>query len=301
MWKEERGAAAVMVSLSLTALLGIAGLAIDAGHLYIDRQKLTSVADATALSAAQLLPADPDGAVQVAKQYLTKNSVDPADATITVAPDHRHISVTLRRPTEMTFARVLGFTQFDVAGSSEAWAANLSGVHGAVPLGVSAGSFTTGDTVILKLSPYDGYVAPGDYQALALGSSGASDYENNLQYGYQGWIRVGDWLETKPGNMAGPTVHAVNYRIGLDPLATWDTVQKGSPRLVVAPILRDYEVNGRGEVNVIGFGVFFLEQGIDQGNEKGEVVGRFVRMAMSAGEVSPDAPDYGALVIKLSN
>ncbi|MGE5672772.1 MAG: hypothetical protein ACM3XM_02655, partial [Mycobacterium leprae] len=80
----------------------------------------------------------------------------------------------------------------------------------------------------------------------------------------------------------------------------YDTVRRNSPRLVQVPILESSQVNGRGEVHVIGFGVFFLEQGIDQGNDKGEVIGRFVRLNLQ-GEGSNTAPDLGAYTVKLTH
>ncbi|HEY3369001.1 MAG TPA: pilus assembly protein TadG-related protein [Symbiobacteriaceae bacterium] len=300
MLRAERGSVSATVAVFMTVLLGMMGLALDVGRLYLERQHIQSVADATVLSAVSQLPGSPSGAVTMAQQYLQKNGIDPAAATITVAPDHHHMTVALAKNVPMTFAQVLGIRQENVSGGSTGWTGNLSGAAGIVPLGVPASSWTVGESVDLKLSPHDGYVAPGDYQALALGNSGASDYQQNFMYGYSGFIRAGDWLDTKPGNMAGPTIAAVNFRVNQDPYATWNTVKKGSARLVTAPILEDYEVNGRGEVHVVGFGVFFLEQAIDKGNDKGEVIGRFLR-TVSEGETSETAGDYGVYVTKLSN
>ena len=299
MWREQRGSFSVAVAIMLTTLLGMAALALDVGRLYVERHRLAAVADASALSAAHRLPGNPDGAAVLAREYLTTNSVDPNDATVTVGPDRHHITVELNRTMTMSFGQLIGIEEKQVAASATAWVGSLSGAQAVVPLGISDGSFQVGDVVTLKLSPHDGFVAPGNYQALALGSAGASDYELNLMNGYPGWIRVDDWLETKPGNMAGPTVRAVNHRINHDPDATFETVRKGSARLVTVPILEDYNLNGRGEVHVIGFALFFLEGAVDTGVDKGEVTGRFLRMP-AEGEISASAPDYGAYGIKLS-
>ena len=47
-----RGAVAIMVGLSLTALIGFAGLALDLSRLYINKSELQTAADACALAAA---------------------------------------------------------------------------------------------------------------------------------------------------------------------------------------------------------------------------------------------------------
>lgn len=123
-------------------------------------------------------------------------------------------------------------------------------------------------------------------------------YEQNLMYGYPDWIRVGDWIETEPGNMASPSVRAGRYRIGLDPLATFETVSPDSPRLLLVPILKDFTVNGRGEVQVVGFAMFFLERVEEKGPDKGEITGRFLR-TMAVGEIDSSAPYFGVTRAKL--
>ncbi len=50
--RDESGATAVVVAVTLTALMGFAGMAIDVGHWYGDRRLAQSAADAAAYSAA---------------------------------------------------------------------------------------------------------------------------------------------------------------------------------------------------------------------------------------------------------
>lgn len=297
---DQSGSVVATVAILMTALLGVAALVVDMGQVYVAKQRLTAIADAAALSGAQVLPEDPDAAVAIAQDYLQKNGVDLAGTTVAPATDRHHLSVNANRSVEMTLAKIIGIRQVDVATSATAWIASISGVLGAEPLGVPYSSWSLGDEVYLKMAPSTDLAGPGNYDALALGRSGAAVYENNMMYGYQDWLRVDQWVSTEPGNMAGPTVRAVNYRISQDPYATYDTVRRNSPRLVQVPILESSQVNGRGEVHVIGFGVFFLEQGIDQGNDKGEVIGRFVRLNLQ-GEGSNTAPDLGAYTVKLTH
>ena len=73
--KQTEGATAIVIALSLTALIGVASLAIDMGQLYAVRNELQNVADAAALAGAGQL---------YRKDATTKNAVldiDLAKAT----------------------------------------------------------------------------------------------------------------------------------------------------------------------------------------------------------------------------
>ena len=62
--KQTEGAAAVIIALSLFALMGAASLAIDVGHLYTVRNQLQNVADAAALGGAGQLITSVSGVAQ---------------------------------------------------------------------------------------------------------------------------------------------------------------------------------------------------------------------------------------------
>lgn len=296
--RDEEGSVVIMVAAGLTAIMGLAALGTDVGRIYIERQRLSVAADAAVLSGAQVLLRDPDGALANARQNLQKNGYDPNSSQVWLNDDRDQINVQIADRVGMTFARVVGFANVDVEATATAWSGYVSGFLGAVPLGVPQADWQIGQQVTLKLDADTGTIAPGNYMALALGRTGASMYEQNLMYGYNGWIRVDQWISTETGNMATPTVRGINYRINQDPYATWDTVTRQSPRLAIVPILRDYNVNGRGEVLVTGFAVFFIERAEDKGNDKGEITGRFLRL-VTEGEASGSAPDFGLSVTKL--
>lgn len=295
---DEDGSVLVLVALVLTAMMGFAALGTDVGMLVVERQRLSTVADAAALSGAQFLPEAPDLAADGAQTILRKNGLDPALSQVVISEDHHRVRVSLSKTVPLAFARLLGKESSDVVGRATALTANLSAYYGAAPIGVPRADWQIGQQVNLKLDAQDGTISPGNYQALALGKSGASSYENNLMYGYDAWIRQDEWVDTQTGNMAGPSIRAVNYRIGLDPAATATTYNRQSPRLVVVPVLEDFNVNGKGQVHVVGFATFFLEQAIDYGNERGAIVGRFVKLIVE-GEGSTMAPDFGARTTKI--
>ena len=296
----ERGSVTIILVFSLTAILGLAALSVDVARLHLARQRVAAVADAAALSGAQFLPDDRVGAVAAVREYLGKNGVNPDAMVINVNEAQRTLTVTVEARVTYTFARVLGKNADFVRAGAVARIAPLSGSDRVVPLGVVQADWQLGDPVTLKAGSNVGHLSPGNYGALALGGSGANSYENNLQNGYTGWIRVGDWLRTEPGNMAEPTRRALQSRISQDPFVTFQTVRKQSPRIVIIPVLESFTVNGRGEVKCVGFGAFFLESVGDQGNDRGTVHGRFLRYVVT-GEAGGDTPDFATYTIKLTH
>ena len=133
-----------------------------------------------------------------------------------------------------------------------------------------------------KVSPsvYNPYDPPG--------STGGSDYRNNIANCNTTVLKLGDWLVPETGNMVGPTQQGVNDLIAEDPGAYWDTscnCVKGSdpkyggqsPRIGRVPLYNP-TVYGQGQqsgksgpqLQITNFLGFFIEQ-VDGG---GTVWGR---------------------------
>ncbi|HWI65213.1 MAG TPA: Tad domain-containing protein [Symbiobacteriaceae bacterium] len=298
--QSEQGAVTVVVAVAMVALIGLVALGTDVGRLYIAQERIATVADAAALSGAQFLPHDQDGALAAVQEYLTKNGIDPQSVTVRLNRAEQTLSVLVEDTVTFTFARIFGQSSGRVEASAVARVASVSGYNNVVPLGVVQADWKLGDPVILKASSGSGgHYSPGNYGALSLGGRGASTYEANLANGYTGWLRAGDLILTETGNMAGPTERALENRIAHDPDATYGTVHKLSPRIMVIPVLESFEVNGRGEVKVVGFGAFFLERVGGQGNDRGTVYGRFLRYVVT-GESDGSSLDFAAYTIKLT-
>lgn len=101
-----RGAVAIMVAVSLVALVGMAGLALDGGRLYVNKAELQTAADACALAAAQELVCKPVPGVACPASYLAnaeaagktaaaRNSANLQAATATIASADVRFSLTL--------------------------------------------------------------------------------------------------------------------------------------------------------------------------------------------------------------
>ncbi|VBB06614.1 Hypothetical protein LUCI_1850 [Lucifera butyrica] len=297
--KNQQGMIAVLTALVLTALLGVAALVVDVGVLYINKVQLANLADAAALAGAQDLPDNPQQAVASASSYAATNGQNNDSVNVSVSNNNTVLSVQATRAVDLYFARIFAISRSDVQARATARISPLSSFSGVVPFGVVQQEFQYGAVYSLKLGAGTGY--NGNFAALALGGTGAANYLNNIEYGYQGRLQVVDWVplevETETGNMSGPTMQGVDYRVGLDPAATWQTVQKGSPRIVVVPVINSLDGDGQHDVQIVGFAAFFLEgcggAGIDN-----YVTGEFLHL-VEPGDVSDNVGEYGAYGVSL--
>lgn len=146
---EEDGQALVIMALCLVVLIGFLGLAIDMGHLQLEKHRLQNAADAAALAAALEIRVCGDtpncSAMQTAaQQSLIENGI-PANVSATncastsssgvsltlnhpvcaVAGDPnsgnlRVVEIMLARQVDMYFARVFGFRTATIRARAEA-------------------------------------------------------------------------------------------------------------------------------------------------------------------------------------
>lgn len=294
--RNEKGSVVVLVALSITALLGFAALAIDIGNLYVNKAQAANAADAAALAGARDLPIGAGQAIDRANEYgrMNLNAEDTIQAAVN--SDSTIITVTVTRKVPLIFASVFNLQSSNVSAVSRASNQVVTGVIGAVPFSVEKQNFIFNTLYVLKDGGGSG--SDGDYGALALGGTGASVYNYNILNGYEDKLSVGQWVDTEPGNMSGPTSDGVRYRISEDPYATFDTVKPDSPRIIIVPIIDNLDVNGRQPVQIVGFGAFFLE-GVGGSGNNNYVTGRFIRLYISADQGS--GTDYGLRNVRLIN
>ncbi len=116
--RRERSQALPIMALLLVVLIGLLGLAIDVGRLYIARTELSRALDAAALAGVVELP-DVDEAQAKATAYLAENL---PDATASFPePDHAsQFRVTGTRNVDMLFMGIFGFGEVDVDATAAA-------------------------------------------------------------------------------------------------------------------------------------------------------------------------------------
>jgi hypothetical protein len=220
------------------------------------------------------------------------------------------------------FAGIFGIHSVTVSASARATIQSFSQVNGldVMPWGVLQGSYITG-------APYPIYTkdtANANNGAISLPyvnnancpvPSGASIYSDEIAGTTQVCpVSVGETVQTKPGNNAGPTAQGLNQRI-----TSWQTLsqivqfqadgtvkllQPNSPQLVLIPVLTNQSgqsawPNGTSApMTVVGFAWFVITSCGNPllptycGNSDGKQVnGVFVRLETSATIGTPGAYD----------
>lgn len=296
----EKGVVLVIAALLMVTLLAAAAIVIDVGQLYIAKSRLQAAADAAALAGAYSLINDknPVLADQEGSRYVSTNLSIPYTFQSQAILASNTYTVNLSTQVNFFFAQVIGVQNSTVRVSATAAANTIIGLSKTVPLGVIQQQFAFGQQYILKYGAGGGQ-GP-NYGALALGGNGASRYRDNLKYGYNGEIKVGDILTTEPGNMAGPTDQGISYRKSqcTHGCSYLTQIEANCPRVVIAEVIDALPGGGRSNVTVLGFAAFFLEDTVDS-KSKGQkdVVGRFLKWS-AVGEQG-DGANFGLVTAKL--
>ncbi|MGH3116311.1 MAG: pilus assembly protein TadG-related protein [Gaiellales bacterium] len=149
---EERGTTMVIVTFSIVALFGLAGLVIDGGRAYSDRREVQNAADSAALAGAKTLSnimhnpsADESQILAAVTSSITTNGtnggfdcnlVNASGTTIGSCPTSdiaslpsgtAGVTVTARDEQATTFMRVLGKDSFDASAPATAQVQALRG------------------------------------------------------------------------------------------------------------------------------------------------------------------------------
>lgn len=118
-FRDQKGTAAVMTAIMMTAMLGFCALVVDIGGVSLERSRLQNAVDAAALAAAQDLP-DTSAAAATAADYMTNNDFGEAVISISFANSNRQIKVDAAQSMSYAFASVLGASSMDVKASATA-------------------------------------------------------------------------------------------------------------------------------------------------------------------------------------
>lgn len=290
--RKQKGAVKILVILVLPVLLGFAAIVIDAGTLYLNKRQLQTMADAGALAGAQDLPGNTSQAKITGKNYAIKNGTTTDTVTPTVVgTSNNSLKVEASRDVKRIFSLIFGTSPTTVKASATATVFPAGGARGVIPIGIVDQTLIYGDEVTMKYGGGGG--CWGNYGALALGGTGAAVYEPNLKNGYSGTLTRGQSVPTEPGAMTGPTLQGLIDRIASDPFATYDTVKPTSERLVIVPLINEFQ-HGRTSVTITNFAVFFIEK-----VHGGKITGNFIEM-VSGDAVPGTGPSKGLYAVKLT-
>jgi len=311
----ERGVALALVAICLSGFAGVTALVVDVGQLYETRRQLQSGADAAALAGAAYLPDDPNRTIAAALEYAQRNGVEITEDDIevysTYVPDDT-IRVNDRRNVSYGFARALGLTGSDVTAQATSVVGSMAGSMGCMPWALfPEDPLPFGTLVTLKYNPLSNQ--GGNFGALAIDGPGAAPYREAIINGAWKRIRVGDWVDTETGNVAGPTKQGLQRLLQGDQTSFDDAVEvldsglmrvkmRDCPRIVIVPLIHALPSGGKTSVEIIGFAyVFLVNYHFHAPTGELTVDARFLKIVDPNGTWGPIGnTDYGVRVPKLT-
>jgi Flp pilus assembly protein TadG len=308
-FKDESGAAIVIVAFALVAMIGFAAIAIDGGRLYLEKSKLQKAVDAAVLAGAHGLVTDSAQAKGMAQEISNKNGYDLEESDIdAVVKDYIEAEKTVQVP--MTFAKVLNVDTVPVTASAKAIIAPLTTGHGIAPIAIEDDQVPDGTDLICtkdRLTDEDstngnansgnpnsgsgnnsGNHSPGNCGFLQLDGPGASSLADAILNG--GSFSVDqEYATTEPGGMWGQVQGAVDSLIqqdidaGRTYCSNFEDANTSCSRVITIVVIDEWDAEGRDEVKVVGFAAYWIESFVLQGPDK-YIKGRY-KGAVSRGEI----------------
>lgn len=104
-----RGQIAIILMLTIPALVGAVAIATDFAILYSDCARAQQAADAAVLAGARYLPSNPSSAIRIARTCAALNGVKPDEIVSTnVGTDQLSITISISRSVPYLFSKVFG-------------------------------------------------------------------------------------------------------------------------------------------------------------------------------------------------
>jgi Flp pilus assembly protein TadG len=291
-FRDERGQMLVLMGAGLAAFIAIVGLSVDVGQVVFTRTDLQKVADAAAFAGAQDLPSS-SAATTNANTYVGLNASNTS-AVVAITQTYNSndtIQVTATRQVDYAFLRVVGLKGTTVSAKAKVRVGTFNGGNGIVPWGLVASSnkdflgnscfngfvnglptFKQNQKCVLKYGA--GTSSGGDFGALALDGTGASNYRDDIARGSDATFHVGQKVEAQTGNMQGPTGQGIDDRLAIAPPSTCNTNDRSKilkttdgktsivpgcenhPRILIIPVVD--KIDNPAVSTILGFAFMFL-------------------------------------------
>ncbi len=301
-----KGQALVVVIAAIPAILGSLTLVVDVGNAYFNKLEMQTASDSAVLAGGLYLPSEPSQGISFAQQIANANGLSNSEITsITVTPDDKEVIITASRSLPCYLCAILGESEAHAqvtSGSTQGpgGGLNTTATSGIVPIRAAAGvvpigvdyrtSLNYGQQVMLK----QGQVGAGNWGPLALGASGASVYQANIENGYSGVVTDGDMLNTETGDIVGPTSQAFDYRISAGttnfPSGTFQVHDLNDPRVMLIPLVDFSNINGNSQVPLKGFAMMWVVSEDQMGN----ITCYFIQQSIPQGVPDSSASNTGA-------
>jgi Flp pilus assembly protein TadG len=307
-FRGERGQTLPLMVLFVVSLIGITGAVIDVGSWYLSKQHLQAAVDAAALAGASQLPAGWATASSTTGGEFAKNNQPGDSATYANTTDlsqNDSVTVTATRTAPTYFTKIFGFSGITITATAQATVESFQTVtsnQNVMPWGVMKGTYTPGQDYSIytdNSSSNNGALSlPYTNNANCPVPNGASPYRDEIDGTLNACpVSVGEQLDVKPGQNAGPTRQGIDTRITswepLDQIVQFAAngqatlLDPTSQQLVLIPIVEDPNgatnwLNGSGWVRVVGFAWFVITPEPGYTNNGKTVTGVFVGLQDSA-------------------
>jgi len=342
-----RGQMAVIMTFAIATLLGAMALGTDVAVMYFNWVQLQKGADAAALAGAfYLVPSNStqypidsvavaaagcggqsDDASKTACMYAVKNKMAVDAASLKIYEPAQNLPVTAPKPNIQVwvkrsnlpyfFGKVIGLNTYSVSAISTAQGANSVGTYtgGLFPT-VFECALPCKGTINLDPGAFVSFGAKftaganGNWGWLDVGQGpGGSALGAAIADGFQGTLKIGDTVGTKPGATWGPVQSGFNTRVshhnsmpnapdpnsicnGQNPTPPFPA---GDPLLVTLPVADISGCSGRcSGVKVLGFANVYLT-GVSKSGPNISLTGCFVTNTTIGGGGSSSAPKLGAI------
>ena len=309
--RDERGQTVVLIVVFMFVLLGMCAMAIDVGLWYQDKRAVQATADAAALAGASVLPVNYATAQTTADAQFAKNKKAGDTVAISNTSDLTagdSVTVTVTRTAPSFFAKLLGKNSATITATAQATVKSITTMASnfdVMPWAVMKNSYQLGNQYPIytdNTSSNNGAISlPYQNGTNCPTPNGANPYRDEISGALNACsIDVGQAIDLKSGQNAGPTAQGLNTRI-----PTWKTfnqivslvgnntytiLDNTSKQLVLIPVVTNMSggttwPNGSAQVKVIGFAWFVIEScgstsspSYCATNDGREVNGRFVNI-----------------------
>ncbi|MFC1478003.1 pilus assembly protein TadG-related protein [Candidatus Margulisiibacteriota bacterium] len=257
--KYKSGQIIVFFPILFVVIVSLTGIAFDFGNALVYKNKMQAVVDAATLAGAKSIHFGASEATSSITDFIQRNGYTVNDITVETPyqGDSQKVRVSLTDDVPYFFFKIMGKTSQTIVQSTIAQGGevNYRGCNGLIAPDIA---YNRGTDYDIK----SGTGGHGNYGAVGLGGNGANQFRDNLKYGYQGApVSIGDTVTTEPGKMKGPSSTGYYYRFNDGyPGETWDNYTAGNPRVVMVAMVSPspFDSNGRSDVTVTNFGLFFL-------------------------------------------
>ncbi len=251
--RNQQGSSAIILVVCFSVMAMFLVIGADVGVITYEKAKLSNALDASALAGAQSLPGKPDESRILVSDYLSANGLDPDKSSVTITEDNHSLKVDGYKDLKTFFGPLIGRDTVTITESVTVIVGPINEVRSGIrPLVIEQRALEYGDLVDLKLNAKTNY--KGNFGAVSLGGTGASNYEQNLLYGFKGTIKIGDIIYTEAGNKVS-VINPLRNHLSTD-FHTFENYKRESERLWVIPVVDELQVEGKSPVTVVGFAEF---------------------------------------------